>query len=656
MKTQLARRLNFLKNKFFFHIFTFLFLLVVLPLVVLSLSQRQEIRKRAVAPSVSIVDDFDTLDTNRWNIDLQNDYRCVTGPDIGRTGSDLTLGARGVAEAVDGKLRLYREVNCGHRFVYVSSNYSLNTPFFEAEVTAALENQQGWGVGWGIENIFWIWYPNNYTDANLAWIKPDGSQGALVLRAGDTNLHTFKIVHKQIETDLTKSKFQVLLDGVVKIEETYLVTNQLLARNAGKIYFGNPVTGQCEGWRSCRWQNGTLDETGAGPWPRLVIDGIKIYGYPFVQPPTPTTTPMPMLTTTPTPTPTPAPTCDVRFINNSVTLPAGGTSKLFVLINFQNGTISQVRFSSNSPLVASVQPVGGDESPTENNSPESYSSAVSANDVGETQVEAKVYLNPLGILGCTAAGTVKVVASPGWFQTKGGNVHSQADISSQLPQATVFSAEGEGGSPGVVSHGSTFHLGDGGVSSRGWLVRTPIVLRNKSYDYFYQLLGAPTVSNFNGPGSVSYDGVFYRLGDYTLNNDWTVSGGIKAVVLINGNLIINKKIMVKGGSFLGFVVKGDIKINGQVGESIGQAGANDPDIEGLFVADGMLDTNYNTDTSAKRLVAGGIFSASRFIFGRDLKSGNLTVPGELFVYRPDLLVNSFQGLWSAANFWEELAP
>jgi len=45
-----------------------------------------------------------------------------------------------------------------------------------------------------------------------------------------------------------------------------------------------------------------------------------------------------------------------------------------------------------------------------------------------------------------------------------------------------------------------------------------------------------------------------------------------------------------------------------------------------------------------------------FNFGRDLKDYNEEIAAELFVFRPDFLINSPQELWKANFNWEELAP
>jgi len=242
-----------------------------------------------------------------------------------------------------------------------------------------------------------------------------------------------------------------------------------------------------------------------------------------------------------------------------------------------------------------------------------------------------------------------------WFQGQEGDIHSRGDIYSPLPAGNNFSLDGESGFPGLVSYGGSADFGLGEVSSKKWLANSSS--KGKDYDYFYQLLGQPTESNFSGNLSeISNDGVYYSAGDVKIDSNWSFPNNRKAVILINGKLTINGKIIVPIGSFLAFIVKGDIEIGGKVGEAVGQAGENSPDIEGVYISDGKINTNYDKDESGIRLVAAGIFVANDFLLGRNLENSGNTVPAEKFIYRPDFLINSYPGIWGRTILWSELAP
>jgi len=284
--------------------------------------------KAQAAPPVE--EDFNFLDTAKWSVDTQDNYNCVSG--MPGSGSDVPLGARGIVEAKDSKLYLYRDVNCAHRFVYVSSTdpYKLDTPFFEAEVVSALENPTGWGVGWGIENLFGLWYIRAGDPSRFEWVGPDGTTKTEVYLSGlQMGFHTYKVSNLQDPDhvgDSTQARFQVWIDGISQYQKDYTVTPGMLGRQ-GKIWFGNSSAGQCEGWHSCHWANGTLDETGAGDWPKLVVDYVKVDGYPPV--------PLPYLNVSPT-------TVDLSATVGAVTVSCGGVGPgaCPVVWNTGGGTLS----------------------------------------------------------------------------------------------------------------------------------------------------------------------------------------------------------------------------------------------------------------------------------------------------------------------------
>jgi hypothetical protein len=180
------------------------------------------------------------------------------------------------------------------------------------------------------------------------------------------------------------------------------------------------------------------------------------------------------------------------------------------------------------------------------------------------------------------------------------------------------------------------------------------------YNSFYQKLGSPTAPNFiNGNlAEITGDGIYYANTDITIDNVWSFPAGRKAIILIDGNLTIKKRITVPVGSFLAFIVSTNINITGNVGD---KDAAPTPDLEGVYFCDGLLNTNSDNDTgSGFRLVAQGIFAAKGgFVLstpGRDVKNDNPTTPAELFVFRPDFIANMPQALLFSSYSWQEKAP
>jgi len=263
-----------------------------------------------------------------------------------------------------------------------------------------------------------------------------------------------------------------------------------------------------------------------------------------------------------------------------------------------------------------------------------------------------------------------------WFQTKGGDVHAQGDIRSRIPPPATdknFSIDLDS-YPGLVSYRNSANFSPAGVvSSKGWLAQSSFS-PNYDYSYFYQKLGSPTVSNFSCSTSCDFDNcstlssgtkVCYSSGDISINNDLNISGNTKIVVLIGRNLNINKKITVPVGSFLAFVVKGDINISGNVGDT--SSSTTTPHLQGVYIADGIIDTyqpNPPGEGSGFRLVGAGLFYAKGGFrlernIGDNCASGHIcdaTTPSEFFIFRPDLVINSPREIWTSEMTWTEVAP
>jgi len=255
-------------------------------------------------------------------------------------------------------------------------------------------------------------------------------------------------------------------------------------------------------------------------------------------------------------------------------------------------------------------------------------------------------------------GTLQILPPRPWFQTKGGSVYAGQAISSQIPSTCTspclpyFSLKGDNNN-GVISWGgdSTPSFGSFGTDAAGevndWLANSSA--RRSYYEYFHRLLGSPTADNFNGNLSdIGADGVYYSDDNVTITNDWNFPLGRKAVILINGNLTINKKIVVPAGSFLAFVTRNGIDVSKDLG------GASNP-LEGIFITDGTFNSSAG-GTGNNQLIVKGAVIAREFSLGRDLGVPNKNTPAELFVYRSDFWLNSFPGLWGASHIWEELPP
>lgn len=267
-----------------------------------------------------------------------------------------------------------------------------------------------------------------------------------------------------------------------------------------------------------------------------------------------------------------------------------------------------------------------------------------------------------------------------WYQTQGGDVHSQGDISSRIIGSQFFSMT-QGTPPqeyhGLVSMGGTTYAFGAScntnlISEKRWLVTgeaySPFTSSSSPYAYFYKKVGSPTTANFTGSfNEITGGGVFFASGNVTLTsaggNKWknNFPNNLKAIILVYGNLNIQTDIRVPVGGFLAFIVSGDINIKGTLGDKV--AGNTTPHVQGMYIADGTIKSNSDNDNSGMRLVGAGLFYGRTGVeMTRDLRNDplstvhNYDTPAELFIFRPDFVINAPQILWGSNLSWMEVAP
>ena len=377
-------------------------------------------------------------------------------------------------------------------------------------------------------------------------------------------------------------------------------------------------------------------------------------------------------------------TCDASLSPSSRDIIMGETEVFNVGVDFDCGTINRIElYEVGGSLINNINP----------SSP--YSEATNVDitvgtTLGSTSIQEDAYLNPNG--DCSDTATINVIPPPPWFQTQGGDVHAQESIRSRVPITVVeanryFSLVGSGGYPGLVSQGDYLepdfkdNFGwslDGKVSEKGWLAEDGFLLRY-DYNYFSSKLISPTTDdNFSCDLAGAADcespppnttTVYYSENDVDIDSLWAIPGNTKVIVLIKGNLNImvppNKiAISVPIGSFLAFIVSGNININGNLGDK-----SSDPfdgfnaHLQGMYIADGVIDTDSTGVSSGRRLVlAGTFYSGSGFNLDRELKEDpdaeiqDSSTPGELFIARPDLFVNMPEELMTSFFLEQEVAP
>jgi hypothetical protein len=154
--------------------------------------------------------------------------------------------------------------------------------------------------------------------------------------------------------------------------------------------------------------------------------------------------------------------------------------------------------------------------------------------------------------------------------------------------------------------------------------------------------------------------LYYHNGDVTISSSLNIVDGEKYTIFIEGNLTINHpsdivNITVSEGSFLGFIVRGNITF-----------GAKARNIAGLYVANDTLTVENPPDSDdvgpLRQFNGSGIFVGQSGVnLTRDLKSpshqlANNLNPAERFTYRPDFVANAPRGLKRIPIKWREIQP
>jgi len=245
-----------------------------------------------------------------------------------------------------------------------------------------------------------------------------------------------------------------------------------------------------------------------------------------------------------------------------------------------------------------------------------------------------------------------VLSSQPWFQTKDLEVFALGNIRSEIPQGATdpyFSLEGLGGNPGVVSFaGSSVDFGQGEVSSQGWLANSSYLGPKIDYQYLLNRLRVDLTKAKAFPAlSPSESGIYYSASGQTITNSWQITGGIKVIVFVDGNLTIEKNVTVDQDSFLALIASGNITFTKEVTKA-----------QGLFVASKSIIISSASPNPDVQFQGEGTFIGwEGFQLNRDLgETANKTTPAEIFSSRPDLWLNFPSEFTYSLTYREELLP
>jgi hypothetical protein len=200
----------------------------------------------------------------------------------------------------------------------------------------------------------------------------------------------------------------------------------------------------------------------------------------------------------------------------------------------------------------------------------------------------------------------------------------------------------------------------------------------ENYQYFFSKFGgsAQALVGVEKPIVGSSLGVFVYSGNLVIDetNPWYVTNTEQIIVFVNGNLTIDDTtggenrittVDTGGNGFLMFIVSGNVTVSSSVGYDnlYTSASASDvANVEGVFVADGILTIAGEESTTDKKFIGAGTFVGwSGVDLQRNFDDGtspelNNNAVTEAFIFRPDLIINAPRQIKSAQMTWREIAP
>lgn len=298
-------------------------------------------------------------------------------------------------------------------------------------------------------------------------------------------------------------------------------------------------------------------------------------------------------------------------------------------------------------------------------------------------------------LSCQSDCGVCALETGSWWQVRGGLVGANSDsgvaIKSKVPVQTcappgcdpsLMAADWSGISDSV---GYVLTLGgalkvNGGVTSGPTNIFSIGTGQSRFYEYyefFYRLADfglTPSDDFFSDyfnaakPTYVSNKTAYYRHGDLTIGQPWSVQSGENYLIFVNGDLFLtdgngssDQLLDVEPGGFLGFVVKNNLYVE----ESLGNNDLNDvtANVEGVFIINGSINilSRGLENGGDDRFVGEGTFVGWQGVnLNRDFDDGlgraeeNQDKPTELFVYRPDFMVNLPDLLRKSPQIWQQV--
>ncbi|MCB9437325.1 MAG: hypothetical protein H6673_10095 [Anaerolineales bacterium] len=312
--------------------------------------------------------------------------------------------------------------------------------------------------------------------------------------------------------------------------------------------------------------------------------------------------------------------------------------------------------------------------------------------IAAPQSAVNFYLTPLNL------------SHTGWWQVQGGLVYAGATTGQALvsyipvdtcnPDSTCTAALLARDAAQTPNSAGVALTGGGGVDTQSDNGDQPGYLREdnpqlsaqgldlpfkETYAYFYRQysMGVTPVSEFNAvaddvpePTTPPVNGRAYfydgRAGDFTIRQPWHIAASEQIVIFIDGNLRlqdplgVEQLITVEQGSFLAFIVAGDIVAEASVGNT--DPANTSANLAGVFIADGWLRIASRGVAAGgdDRFVGEGTYVGWRGVaLERDFDDGHIrriennTHPVELFRFRPDFVLHVPARMAAPRYVWQE---
>ncbi|MDO8621114.1 MAG: hypothetical protein Q7R31_02430, partial [Candidatus Levybacteria bacterium] len=273
-----------------------------------------------------------------------------------------------------------------------------------------------------------------------------------------------------------------------------------------------------------------------------------------------------------------------------------------------------------------------------------------------------------------------------WIQSVGLDIRIDSGFNNYIPSTALqpyASTLGSGGTPGIIFSGANSYdlgLGQASPNPYNWIVGGPIfpeIFVPKQTNviqtsYAYQISTAqqngltPTdidASCSFGIGNCILSlslphGLYIANGNLTLsksgNSGYVFGVNQNYVILVNGDLTINRDITVPNGSTVTFAVSGNIYIDKSVTDIAGYYSADQG-----FIVLGTNNCSVASDVQLKvegSVVVNAGQNGGTFQNQRDLCANDAFTPAVQFIERPDFIINSPQLIRFTRPIQKEVAP